>query len=406
MADVAEPLEHPAASHVPRRAWHVLGVAVIAQFGFSIIEQGMPTLTGFIKEDFGISAAAAGLLVSSLAFGKILGSYAAGLIADRMGERLVLVGGGLATGVLLAVAMASPLPVLLALLFLAGIASAGATPAGGRLVLLAFPRNRRGLALGIRQTGVPIGGVVGALLLPWIAHTAGWRWSLAVAGMILAVAVLPLAHSKAGGRVRELIEPAPHLWPGTDRNIRLLTLWACLLVTGQFSVLAFLALDLHESAHLSLPAASLLVAVAQGAGVAGRVLWGVFSDRAVAHGRKPQLLALTAVGLLAVLLLLAVPRSVPTAVLVAVAALVGFALMGFQGLWITVLAETAGPDRVGAATGLAVTFVIASAALAPPLYGLAADVAGTYRAVWAVLAVVLAAAFIPAVLLQEPEGQA
>ena len=121
-------------------------------------------------------------------------------MADKVGERVVLVGGGLATGVFLAAAMASPFPLLVALMVMAGLASAGATPAGGRLVLLAFPRNRRGLALGIRQTGVPIGGVVSAVLLPWIAHIAGWRWAVAVAGLILLVAVLPLAHSRAGAR--------------------------------------------------------------------------------------------------------------------------------------------------------------------------------------------------------------
>jgi predicted MFS family arabinose efflux permease len=398
-------LEQGSDSRVSRRAWHVLGVAVVAQLGFSIIEQGVPTLTGFIKDDLGISAAAAGLVVSSFAFGKILGSYAAGVLADRMGERLVLVGGGLLTGVLLAVAMASPLPALLALLVVAGITSAGATPAGGRLVLLAFPRNRRGLALGIRHTGVPIGGVVGAVLLPWLAHSAGWRWALAAAGVILAVAVLPLAHSRAGGRGPKRVDLGPQP-KGFDRNVKLLTLWACILVTGQFAVIAFLALDMHQGAGLSLPKASLLVAVAQAAGIAGRVLWGAFSDRTVAHGRKPQLLALTGVCLLAVLVLFAIPRSVPTGALVAVAAFVGFALMGYQALWLAVLAEIAGADRVGAATGFAVTFVIAAAALSTPLYGLVADITGTYRAMWAVLAGVLALAFIPAALLQEPAVQA
>jgi MFS family permease len=217
---------------------------------------------------------------------------------------------------------------------------------------------------------------------------------------------LPLARSGAGARAAERVVPPRPSGPRFDRNIRLLTLWACLLVTGQFSVIAFLALDLHEGSHLSLARASLLVAVAQATGIAGRVLWGAFSDRALAHGRKPQLLILTGVGLAAALLLFAVPRNVPTAVLVLVAALVGFALFGYQGLWITILSETAGPDRVGAATGFAVTFVVAAAALSPPFYGLVADITGTYRAMWAVLAAILALAFIPAALLQEPEVQA
>ena len=59
-------------------------------------------------------------------------------------------------------------------------------------MLLAFPRHRRGFALGVRQTGIPIGGLIAAALLPWIAHLHGWRWSLAAAAGITALAVMPL----------------------------------------------------------------------------------------------------------------------------------------------------------------------------------------------------------------------
>ena len=166
-------------------------------------------------------------------------------------------------------------------------------------------------------------------------------------------------------------------------------------------MLAFFALDLHRGAHLSLASASLLLVVVQATGIIGRVLWGAVSDRAISHGRKPLLLILTAAGLLAAVVLFLTPRSAPVAVLVAVAALAGLALVGYQGLWITMVAEAAGPERVGAATGFAVTFVVASIAVTPPLFGLVADAAGTYRAVWAALSVVLAFAFVPALLVRE-----
>ena len=178
-------------------AWRVLGVAVTAQIGVSVIDQGMPTLTGFIKADLGISAATAGLAVSTYAVGKIFGSYAAGLAADRLGERRVLMFGALATAALVAGASFAPIPLLFTLLFLAGCAGSSSTPAGGRLVLLAFPRNRHGLALGIRQTGIPIGGLLAAAVLPWVAHRSSWHWSLVVAAAIAAAAVIPLARLRA-----------------------------------------------------------------------------------------------------------------------------------------------------------------------------------------------------------------
>ena len=386
--------------------WRLLGLATLAQFGVSVVDQGLPTLNGFIKADLGVSAAVAGLAVSSFAFGKIFGSYAAGVAADRLGERRVIVSGAVAVGVLAACAAAVPDALVFVLLFLAGLASSTSTPAGGRIVLLAFPRERHGLALSIRQCGIPAGGLFAAALLPWLAHMWSWRWSLAVAGAITIATVLPLSFSpiersfEIEGHHRD--GPAEH--PARDRNIRLLTIWGCLVVTGQYTILAFLALDLHQSAGLSLVSASLLVSLANAMGIVGRVAWGAISDRVISRGRKPLLLVLNATGLVAAVALLATPRSAPIEVFVALAALAGFALIGYQGLWITLLAEMAGPRRVGAATGFAVTFVQCSIALTPPLYGLVADVSGTYRAVWAVLCCVLLLALVPATLMREREA--
>jgi MFS family permease len=385
-----------------RRAgpWGVLGVALAAQVGTSVIDQGIPTLTGFIKADLGLSAATAGLAVSAFAFGKIFGSYGAGVAADRLGERRVLLFGGLATAGLVATGAMLPLTALFPLLVLAGVAGAASTPAGGRLVLLSFPRERHGLALGIRQTGIPIGGLVAAALLPWVAHVAGWRWSLVAAACVTVLLVLPLALTRIerDGDPRD----APRgRHPVRNRTVRLLTVWGCLVVSGQYAVLAFLALDFHRSAGLSLAAASLLVAVANASGIVGRVAWGAISDRALSRGRKPLLLVLTGAGLAGALLLFATPRTAPTAVLAVVSAIVGLGLIGYQGLWVTMVAEAAGPERVGAATGFAITFVTMSIALSPPLYGAVADAAGTYRAIWAALAGVLTVAFVPALLIHE-----
>jgi MFS family permease len=290
-------------------------------------------------------------------------------------------------------------------LVLAGIASAASTPAGGRLVLLSFPRERRGLALGIRQCGIPLGGLVAAALLPRIAHVAGWRWSLAAAGALTIALVVPLLATRIDLDAELGRGSSSHGGsPARDRNVLLLTAWGCLVVTGQYAILAFLALDLHRGGRLTLASASLFVALANACGIVGRIFWGALSDRVLAWGRKPLLLVLTAAGLASALLLLAVPPSAPLGVLVLVAALAGLALIGYQGLWVTMVAESAGPDRVGAATGFAVMFAAIAIASTPPLYGVVADVAGTYRAIWAALACVLAVAFVPALLLREREA--
>jgi len=384
-----------------RTAWRILTLAVLAQFGVSVVDQGVPLLNGFVKSELHASAAVAGLAISSFAFGKIIGSYAAGLAADRLGERRVIVAGAAAVGVLAMCAAAAPDAVLFPLVFLAGLAGSTSTPAGGRLVLNAFPRNRRGLALSIRQCGIPAGGLVAAALLPAIAHHWSWRWSLFAAGGLTLLTVLPLASSPVERGYDEPVPGEVTESVARDRNIVLLTLWSCLVVTGQYTILAFLALDLHQRRGLSLASASLLVALANAVGILGRISWGVISDRALSRGRKPLLLVLNGAGLLAALALLATPGSAPIAVFAVVAAFGGFALIGYQGLWITMVAELAGPRRVGAATGFAVTFVQVAIASTPALYGLVADLSGSYRAVWAALSCVLLVAFVPALLVRE-----
>jgi MFS family permease len=164
-------------------------------------------------------------------------------------------------------------------------------------------------------------------------------------------------------------------------------------------------LDLHRGARITLASASLLVAVAQAFGVVGRVAWGAASDHLLRRGRKPLMLMLTAVALAATMLLFVIPRSVSPVVWALAAALAGLALIGFQGLWVTMIAEAAGPLRAGAATGFGVTFVALAIAVSPPLYGLVADVAGTYRAIWAALAVLLGLAFVPALLVPAEDGR-
>jgi predicted MFS family arabinose efflux permease len=377
--------------------WYLLGVALVIQLGFSSLDQGVTILTSFVKTDLGVSTAVAGLAVSSLLFGKMLGSYLGGSVADRLGEREVLVGGGAISALVIAIGLATPSEVLFPLLALAGFAAAAATPAGGRLILSAFPRDKRGLALGIRQTGVPIAGLIVALLLPPIARAAGWRWALATAALMMALSIIPLYRTSVP---RTVTVYRPRFWSlARDQRLRSLTLWGALIVSGQFALIAYLAPDIHQTRGMSLASAGLLVAVAQVAGLAGRIGWGVLSDRSSA-GRERLLFVLTLLGWISAALLFAAPRSLPFFALVLIILLAGFALIGFQGLWITLVAESAGPGEAGAATGFATTFSLAAVALTPPGYGLVADVFGTYRAVWGALAGVLLIAFIPAMRLR------
>ena len=92
---------------------------------------------------------------------------AVGAAPDRIGERIVLASGLAGCGCL------PPRPagrasfwLLVALLTMAGALGASVNAASGRAVMQWFSADQRGLALGVRQTAIPIGGAVAALALP------------------------------------------------------------------------------------------------------------------------------------------------------------------------------------------------------------------------------------------------
>ncbi len=65
--------EHAAAAHGRPSPVRLLVAAVIAQTGISFLEQGIPTLSVFVKHDLGLSATEAGLIVSVVGVGRLSG---------------------------------------------------------------------------------------------------------------------------------------------------------------------------------------------------------------------------------------------------------------------------------------------------------------------------------------------
>lgn len=393
--------------------WIGLIAATTAQTAVSVSEQGVPTLTAFVKQDLALSAAAAGALVAAIPAGKVLGSYLAGRAVDSIGERLVLVVGATAMGVVIMLSALAPIAGLAALLLGAGFFAATPTPAGGKLVLLAFPSHRRGLAMGIRQTGIPLGGLVAALALPALAGFWGWRTGLFAAGVLtIAGAGAALVVGGVETRAQRRAETAAaRSGPSqrrlmVDRDILLLTAWGTLLVGGQYVLIAFLPVYLHEGGQISLTAATLFVAIAQVGAIVGRLLWGVMSDRLFGARRRPLLILITAVGIVSFVILSLLPPESPLALFALAAFLGGLSVVGWQGIFIMSIGEIAGPLRAGTATGFSLTFIAVGITVSPPLYGLLADSTGGFQAVWVALAIVVALALVPAVLVREPAVRA
>lgn len=376
--------------------WIILSITMTSQASVTVIMQGMAPLAPFFQSAFHLTRGELGVLTVAVTAGSILAMRAGGWAVDRFGERLILTVTGVGVGLTtMAASFAAGYGELVCLLVVAGLWSATAATAGSKAVMGWFPARRRGLAMSLRQTGVPLGGALAAALLPAVAAGHGWSAALLVAGAgaLTATALLFTLYRGYPGAVHERGTGAPKLDLRAllgNRDIMLTTCVAMCFSCGQWAVIGFMELYSNESLHLPLAAASVLLTLAQLSGACGRVGWGLLSDTLM-RGSRVRVLRLS--GLVATAAALGTAQlSSGTApwLIVSVVVVFGLAAIGWNGVFVTLVSELAGHARAGSALGLSLTFVFSSITVAPPLFGLLVDRFGSYAPVWRILALVVA----------------
>jgi sugar phosphate permease len=315
-----------------------------------------------------LSLAQTGVLISGSLAGSVVSLIPWGIATDRLGERLVLVTGLAACGAaLLGAAFASGFYALAALLALAGLTGASVQSASGRAVMHWFPPRQRGLALGIRQTAIPLSGFAIALTLPPVVRAGGTGSGFAAMGIAC------LAGSLVGGlAIREgpRPEPAPEgaveLPPLRDRRIWRLSLGSALVLAPQLCVAGFAVLFLHEHRDLSASTAAAVLAAMQLLAIGGRIGAGRWSDLRGSRVGPLRAIALVAAVLVALTALLV---DAPLAALLPVLVVAGVFSMSWNSLSFAAAVELAGHGRSGAAIGLQQTLLNVPGAFYPALFG-------------------------------------
>src|SRR5690606_19238898 len=59
-----------------------------------------------------------------------------------------------------------------------GIGYGSLTPAASHVLIRFTPAHRRNVVFSLKQSGVPLGGIVAATVMPAITVSAGWQWAL------------------------------------------------------------------------------------------------------------------------------------------------------------------------------------------------------------------------------------
>ena len=348
-----------------RYRWTILALGTGAQTAYSAVFLGIPVLAPALQNEYDLDLTQVGLAIAAANAGSVFTLLAWGLLADRVGERVVLAAGlaGCSAGLLVA-AFAPSFGVLVVALALGGASGASVNAASGRAVMSWFGQEERGFALGIRQTALPIGGLLAALLLPPIEAAGGLR-----AGLVaLAVGCLVAAVAGASG-----LREAPHEegelsdigHPVRDPRMWQLSVGSALVLAAQISILSFLILFLHGERGLSTAEAAGVFALIQALGAVARIVTGRWSDRLKARIAPLRRLAL---GLSVSLATAAVLLTAPLPILIPVFVAAGALSLSWNGLSFTAAAELAGRRRAGAALGFQQTALAITSAAAPPAF--------------------------------------
>lgn len=379
----------------------ILVLAVASQAAFSMITFGLPAIGAEIRDKFDLGPAGFGAVFAAVGLGSAAALIPAGALVDRFGGRRILVVGGIVNGIgLLLAAAAGSAETFAAALVLAGIGGAAVPVAGMTALLRVFEPAQRGMAMGWRQLGVPLGGTVGAGVLPGLAALGGVRLAMAGAGVAATTTALAFA-TVSDGRPDTRATGAGQSVVGVLR----IPGFKPLLAVGLLYVLALGAILAHyvgalRDAGLSGTAAAAGFAALNITAALSRIVWGRVADggggtRRARTLRDIGILTVGATCLMPLVLAAAAPAALAFGVVVA------FGAFGMNGVLYLLSGELAGPTRAGRAVGVASTVVFGTGSLAAPIAGFAIERTG-YDAVWVMSAAVAAAGALVAWRWLEP----
>lgn len=386
--------------------WAILSITTFTQATIAVISQGIGTLAPFLVIGLGLSKTQVGFAGGAVNVGMILTAFLAGRAVDMWGEKKVLVMGGLTTGcAIFLTSLSNSFTTLIALLMFTGLWAGSSTPAGSKAIMAWFPFSQRALALGIRQTGVPLGGLVAALIIPPIATYYGWQMAMVTmgAGAIFGALVCQSTYRNHPLEVGSNNFKKGSQWTYLlrNKNIWLVGVTGITFIAGQFIIVTYLVLYLHDKTGQSVAFASRFLALAQFGGMVGRIFWGYISDTFFLGKRKPVLgiIGIIAAGMALVMLFISETTSIWVVGLAAWT--FGFTAVGWNGVYITLLSEMAGKDHAGTAVGIGVTLLQLGVLTFPPAFGLLVDRSGSYETSWISLSALMVLGVLILILIDE-----
>jgi MFS transporter, FSR family, fosmidomycin resistance protein len=340
--------------------------------------------------EFSLTLTGVGVLKAVYTAGMALSQIPAGILAERWGERRLLVVGTAVTalGYLAVATLANSMLPLATLLLVAGLGSGVQHPLASSLVSRAYETGPRRAALGTYNFAGDLGKIAVPAAVALVTTAIGWRHAssgYALLGLGGAVFIaLALIRIGAGAA-------APHTeergiggggWGIRDmRGFQALSAIGMIDTATRTALLTFLPFLLLAKG-LTVAGVGVALAVLFAGGAAGKFVCGLVAER-VGIIRTVILTELaTACGIVAVAL-------GPLGVALGVLLPLGVALNGTSSALYATVADLVLPERRARAYGLYYTLVVSASAVAPLVYGALGDAVGVLATLLVTSAVVL-----------------
>ena len=371
-----------------------LGLLVLTHVVGTVSIVSVLTMSPIITRQLGLTAAEFGLFITAYYAAQAIFSIPAGGLVDRIGVGWSLVISHIV--IIIGTVLFSQIENFqmgLVALSAMGAGYSISNPATARGVLEWFSLERRATAMGIKQVGVPLGGVLGAgsgalvLYIPW----SEIMLSIAVLIAINGVLCLRLTQFKRHSRIKDKKNFFSSIRQvAQDKNINRLVIVNGLYNFGQTNFFTFITLFMREAVLVSQPIASLCIGVAQIASAIGRIGWGVISDT-LFNGRRKELTVglgcISAAGLFALML---ISPSLGIYLGLGITFILGLSIASFAPLMQTLSVEATEKRLAGSSMGYNMFGTHIGGMIGPPIFGATIDATGGYMASWIMTLIVVA----------------
>lgn len=377
--------------------WVMLIVATIAQTTATLITYGIGVFALFWKEEYALTNTESGLLVSVVNVGPLFCMLFVGRLLDQYNEKILIsISSFLLGSSLLLTNIVSGFNGLLFVLLLIGMFYSVSQPGGSKVILKWFRKENRGLAMGIRQAGIPIGGALAGVLIPFLTVQYNMTYAINSIACICIIGGLlffmfykePYVQEEARkGHIKisfwmelKVVICKKELYPIYITGICMISLQ--MVLVGHF--MKFLA---GEQSITSIVAGTVF-SVMFFSGMIGRIALATISDVLYKGNRRIPLFIAVCASIGLILLLAMNIHTIMSGVLYSVSALLGFFSIGWFSLFIAEVAELASEESVGITVSVALTLNQIAIIVAPVLFGYIVDEKG-YAYAWLCIVVLL-----------------